>query len=222
MTVQNALVKYGLEFQDENTFLKSLYHRWVLRSCTHPLKRNFLLDDPLAETVLISLNPDESVSELENLLESQQESEKKPVFIPTPETFSRDKPNFSIGAATTSTAFASLIHLDIGIYLLYKGQLTEAVPHFVKQELPLENFPYLRITKEKLDGYLKALGLQRHPEVESENQDIGDCKIVQVGKLVRKGDFEKLNEMLNLDLVVDRTLQKALEPDRIDQDEGQY
>ena len=219
MTVQYSLVKYGNEFEKDSMFLKSLYHRWILRSSQTPLKRNFLLDDPLAESVLRALTPEESVAELKGLL--TKDLEQCQIFIPTPETFLREKPNFSIGVATNLKTFASMIHLDIGIYLLYKGQLTEAIEHFVEQKLPLENFPYLKITKEKLDGYLKALGLLIPTSNHLNDFDLGECKMVKIGKLVRKGSYGKLKRMLNLDLVIEDNVHKALESEFIDQDEGE-
>ena len=160
MTVQYSLVKYGNEFQHENLFLKSLYHRWILRCSQTPLKSNYIEDEPNPESVLSTLPPAEkSVSELMKVLEEISAGENISVLVPTPETFKTEEPNFSIGHYTSSKSFCSMIHLDMGIYFLYKGQTMESIQHFVKQEFPLENFPYLRITPEKLNGYMRALEL---------------------------------------------------------------
>ncbi len=222
MTVQHLLVKYGYAYGGENLFLKSLYHRWVLRSSQTPLKRNFLLEDPLAESVLRSLTPEESSFELKALLAKDWDSDKKPVLIPTPETFARDIPDFTIGLVTSVKSIFSMIHLDIGIYLLYKGQLHDAIEHFVHQELPLKDFPYLRMTKEKLDGYLNAVGLLVPVRCE-DHLDLGDCQMVQIAKQVRKGNFSKLKGMLDLDLegaVEDDSTDKILDPEFMDEDKG--
>jgi len=94
--------------------------------------------------------------------------------------------------------FRSIIHFDIGLYFFYKGQPQNAVPHFQQQSLPTEDFPYLRVTRKRLDGYLKGLGLLTLDK-KSQDMESTEPRFLQIEKLLRTADYEKLQFLLEKD-----------------------
>jgi len=114
----------------------------------------------------------------------------------------KEKVEPTLCAQISTEIFRSIIHFDIGIYFFYKGQIQNAITHFQQQNLPTEDFPYLSIKREKLDGYLMGLGLlasgKKSPETEST-----EPKIVKIAKLIRRGDFPKLKVTMGHEFVLE-------------------
>lgn len=148
------------------------------------------------------------------------DGERRPVLVPTIESFVKDNVNPSLCVPISSDLFNSIIHLDVGVYYFYKGQLENAITHFQQQTIPTENFPYLKITQEKLNGYLKGLGLQRL-ENQSEQLEPLEPETVRIAKLVWKGEMEKLKETMLLDFAIDNTVGGSLNPNSIEVEEVQ-
>jgi len=123
-------------------------------------------------------------------------------MIPNTKTFEvEQKVDWSRGNEIDQSTFYSMIHLDLGIFLLHKGNSLEAVVQFQKQSIPVENFPYLKITKYKLDGYLRAVGLLTTFDQKLEDNKIiprslDHDRMLEIAKLVKKGQTFKLKKLI--------------------------
>lgn len=156
-------------------------------------------------------------------------SSVRKIVIPTPKTFETEgKPDWSVGFETGKSDFESIIHLELGIFLLYKGATADSIIHFQKQRIPLENFPFLKISKVKLEGYLRAVGLLTTFDQTLEDskvipRSLDHPKMLEVSLVLRKGLNPKLKKLLNvkLDPPPSKT-QDRINADQRDNEEGAF
>ncbi|CAG7830328.1 unnamed protein product, partial [Allacma fusca] len=210
--LQNFLMNHILALSEESKndkFLHCLYHRWVLRTIQsnkvtrvhfRPLNPMVLQGpDPvqIAETIVKTLNPETSVKFLLDALES---TSKKSILIPSVDTFAGTVPNWSLGNEINVEAFKSMIHVDLGVYLLYEGKNDEAKKHFKAQNLPVENFPYFKISEAKLDGFLASVGLKKVERKPILLPNLVQSTTLEISKWLQLGHWEKIEGVFQKEL----------------------
>lgn len=182
------------------------------------------------ENVWKDLNVDESVTYLQTCLSNPQLASAIKIIIPNTETFAVDQtPAWDVGVEIPKSSFESIIHLDLGIFLLHKGSSAEALVHFQQQQMPLENFPFLKISKRKMEGYLRSVGLlttfdQTLEDSKVTPRSLDHAKMLESALSVRKGLSPRLKKLLNVKLdppALPRG-QDRLNPDQRDTEEGAF
>ena len=158
---------------------------------------------------------------LENVLKSLDAPSK--ILIPTVETFSGTEPDWSVGNEIESRLFSSMLHLDLGIYLLYEGSREDAAEHLKSQKIPTENFPYLKISPKKLEGFLAAVGA--FEVLPANRNEMGTpCldheKTAEIARLLLEGDYKKIVSMFpcDVELFDDDEELRPLDPSKIPRD----
>lgn len=180
------------------------------------------------EGVWKDLNVDDSINYLRACLSKQELGSARKLIIPNAKTFDVEQsPAWSVGVEIDKRSFESMMHLDLGVFLLHKGSSAESVVHFQKQEIPVENFPFLSISKSKLDGYLRAVGLLTTFDQGLEDskvipRSLDHGKVLELSLSMRKGLNPKLKKLLNVKLDPPTKGQDRLAADQKDNEEGAF
>jgi hypothetical protein len=181
------------------------------------------------QTVWKQVNEEESVNYLKNCISKPELSGITKICVPSPKTFDVNEiPEWAEGTEIDRKAFDSIIHLDLGIFLLHKGDCHGAVAQFEQQNIPVENFPFYKISKAKLEGYLRAVGLLKTFDQSLEDKKVlprslDHEKLVEMTIAIKKGQTAKLRKMKGL--VLEGSSAKVsdrLNPERKDKEDGVF
>jgi len=213
-------------------FLRILYNRWVIK--TLQFYKSFTKTTRFAQQadqfVVKQLNEEDAVNYLRSSFTKPELLGLKTICVPSSKAFDVEQtPKWNEGTEIDRISFDSMIHLDLGVFLLYKGDTPNAILHFEKQRIPLENFPFLKISKPKLEGYLRAVGLLTTFDQTLENnkvltRNLDYDKLVEMTIALKRGQTTKLKKMkgFTIDGVVPNRVSEKLNPEKRDREDGTY